>query len=100
MTAFTVSLMRGLVRHPDPFAEGVSASPEHVPEGEPKALSEVTWLGTAWRAACLAASATVEVTQSTRKRSIEMASRKKRRGKTSENSTSAWPFPRLGGSTC
>src|SRR5947207_8855813 len=97
--AFTVSLMRASVRHPEPLAEGVSARPEQLPDDPPNPLSLGTWLGTAWRAACRAASATVEVTQSTRNRSIEMASRKKRRGKTSENSTSAWPLPRLGGST-
>src|SRR5690348_7939452 len=91
ITAFTVSLMRASVWQPEPLADGVSASPEQTPAGPPNGLSTATWLRTAWRAAWRAASATVDVTQSTRNRSIEMASRKKRRGKTRANSTSACP---------
>src|SRR5438477_2296765 len=79
MTAFTVSLMRASVRHPEPLADGVSARPEQLPDAPPKPLSLGTWLGTAWRAACRAASATVEVPQSTRHRSTERASRNSRR---------------------
>ena len=92
ITASTVSSMRLLVKQPEPLATGVSAVPEHCPVGPAKAPSTGTWLGTACRAAWRVASATVEVTQSTRNRSIERASRKNRSGKTSANSTRAWPF--------
>src|SRR5690349_4366799 len=92
ITLSTVSSMRLLVRQPDPFALGVRAVPEQLPEAGPNALSVGTSLATDCRAAWRAASATVDVTQSTRNRSIESASRKKRSGKTSANSTSAWPL--------
>src|SRR2546421_3578675 len=91
ITLSTVSSMRLLVRQPEPFAVGVSVVPEQLPKLAPNALSVGTSLATAWRAAWRAASATVEVTQSTRNRSIERASKKKRTGKTSANSTNAWP---------
>src|SRR4051794_27303009 len=77
-TTLTVSLMRAFVRQPDPLADGVSVVPEHAPVVPPKPLSVGSWLGIACRAPWRAASATVDVAQSTRKTSIEMASRKKR----------------------
>src|SRR5947207_13360063 len=92
ITTFTVSLMRAFVRHPDPLAVGVSVIPEQAPVVPPKPLSVGSWLGIPWRAPWRAASATVDVAQSTRKTSIEIESRKNRRGKTSANSTSAWAF--------
>ena len=51
ITASTVSSIRLSVRHPDPLADGVSATPEQLPVGAPKALSVATSLATAWRAA-------------------------------------------------
>src|SRR6267143_2573092 len=95
ITLSTVSSMRLLVRQPEPLALGVSVVPEQLPKAAPNALSVGTSLATAWRAAWRAASATVDVTQSTRNRSIDRASKKKRRGKTRANSTSAWPLLRL-----
>src|SRR2546421_1055828 len=95
ITLSTVSSMRLLVRQPEPLALGVNVVPEQLPKAAPNALSVGTSLATAWRAAWRAASATVEVTQSTRNRSIDNASRKKRRGKTRANSTKAWPWLRL-----
>src|SRR6267142_480564 len=83
--------MRDVLRQPLPFAEGVCVVPEHAPPVAPNALSTGSSLATAWRAPCLAASATVEDAQSTRKMSMLSASRKKRRGKIMANSTRAWP---------
>src|SRR5437867_11529685 len=69
ITTFTVSLIRPLVRQPDPLAVGVSVMPEHSPAVPPKPLSVGSWLGMAWRAPWRVASATVDVAQSTRKTS-------------------------------
>src|SRR5450759_1577490 len=83
--------MRAVFRHPLPVADGVWVVPEHGPAVAPKALSDGSSLATAWRAPWRAASATVELTQSTRKMSMLRASRKNRIGKMTANSTSAWP---------
>jgi hypothetical protein len=90
-TALTVWKIRASVRQPDPLADGVCVIPEHEPAAPPNALSLGSALGTACLAPWRAASATVVVAQSTRNRSIVMASMKNRNGKTSANSTSAWP---------
>jgi len=81
--------MRASVRQPVPLADGVRVIPEQAPAAPPKGLSEGSALGTAWRAPWRAASATVDVAQSTRNRSMVMARMKKSTGKTSANSTSA-----------
>src|SRR5882672_8104680 len=90
-TEVTVWKIRASVKQPDPFADGVCVVPEHAPAAPPKALSVGSALGTACRAPWRAASATVVLAQSTRNRSMVMASMKNRNGKTSANSASAWP---------
>src|SRR5712691_11572717 len=87
--------MRDVLRQPLPLAEGVCVVPEQAPPVAPKALSTVSSLATAWRAPCLAASATVDDAQSTRNTSMLIASRKKSKGKMRANSTRAWPRLRL-----
>src|SRR6266851_7072318 len=87
--------MRAVLRQPLPFAEGVCVVPEHGPAVAPNPLSDGSSLATACRAPWRAASATVELTQSTRKMSMLSASRKNRMGKMRANSTSAWPRSRL-----
>src|SRR5450759_4115755 len=87
--------MRAVLRQPLPFADGVWVVPEHGPALGPKPLSEASSLAMACRAPWRAASATVELTQSTRNTSMLRARMKKRIGKMSANSTRAWPRLRL-----
>src|ERR1700674_468960 len=89
--AITVSRIREFFKHPLPLADGVSVVPEHAPAVAANGLSDVSPLATACLAPWRAASATVEVAQSTRKTSRLSARMKQRRGKTSANCTRAWP---------
>src|SRR5260370_26941261 len=77
-TPTTVWYTRALVRQPLPFAVFTWVVPEHEPPGVPKGLSEGSALGTACRAPWRAASATVDVAQSTRNTSTVRASMKSR----------------------
>ena len=61
-----------------------------IPAGDDAARA-VIYMNATIATGAIAASATVELTQSTRKMSMLSASRKKRIGKMSANSTSAWP---------
>src|SRR5712691_2371877 len=99
-TLVTVWLTRALVRQPLPLAALTCVVPEHAPPAVPKGLSYGSALATACLAPCRAASATVVVAQSTRNRSMVRASRKKRTGNISANSTSAWPLLNRGGDSC
>src|SRR5712692_10510585 len=92
-TETTVWYTRELVRHPLPFAALTCVVPEQEPVAEANGLSEASAFATACRAPWRAASATVVVTQSTRKRSIVSARMKKSTGKMSANSTMACPRP-------
>src|SRR5665213_1130804 len=90
-TALTVWKILASFRQPDPLADGVCVIPEHEPAAAPNGLSLGSALGMACLAPWRAASATVVVAQSTRNKSMVMASMKNRNGKTRANSASAWP---------
>src|SRR5258708_38609814 len=87
--------MRAVLRQPLRVADGVWVVPEQGPALGRKPLSTASSFATACRAPCRAASATLELTQSTRNTSMLRARMKKRIGKMSANSTSAWPRRRL-----
>src|SRR5258708_36901148 len=87
--------MGGVLREPLAGADGVWVVPEQGPALGPKPLSTASSFATACRAPCRAASATLELTQSTRNTSMLRARMKKRIGKVGASSTSAWPPRRL-----
>src|SRR6266849_10034933 len=75
-TPTTVWYTRALVRQPVPLAVFTWVVPEHEPPEAPNGLSDGSALGTACRAPCRAASATVVVAQSTRNRSTRSEERR------------------------